>query len=262
MNRFPRTALFPLLLALVATGQAHAQDSDEQSSYTLTSNVAFTSNYVSRGFTQSWDQPALQGGIDYVHSSGFYAGTWASSISGTEFRGGNIEWDFYAGYAGKAGPLGYVLGLYQYTYPGTSSPSIGNHNYDYTEARVGVSHGIVSLDAYVTISGNYFGTFEDSSGKVVYYDFNVKPDLGHGYTLLVHAGAGRFSDHPEANWIDYKLGVTKTLPKGWTVSAAVTATHDKDDYWVGSNFSIDPSGDTYTRDLAKSAFIVTVGKTF
>lgn len=262
MNRLHRNALLPLLLALLAAGQAHAQDGDEQSSYSLTGNLALTSNYISRGFTQTWGQPALQGGIDYAHPSGFYAGTWASSISGTEFRGGNIEWDFYAGYGGSLGPLGYVLALSQYTYPGTSSPLIGNRKYNYTEVRVGVSHGIVSLDAYITVSDDYFGTFDDASGDAIYYDFNVKPDLGHGYSLLLHAGAGRFGNHPEANWVDYKLGLTKALPKEWSIGAAVTHAKDKHDYWTGSNFSIDASGNTYTRDLAKTAFVVTLGKTF
>ena len=38
----------------------------------LTANVAYTSNYLSRGLTQSNDHFSLQGGFDYAHESGFY----------------------------------------------------------------------------------------------------------------------------------------------------------------------------------------------
>ena len=49
--------------------------------HTITGNVGLYSQYIFRGLTQTDRDPALQGGFDYAHSSGFYAGTWASNIS-------------------------------------------------------------------------------------------------------------------------------------------------------------------------------------
>src|SRR5256885_16505330 len=49
--------------------------------HTITGNVGLFSQYIFRGLTQTNRDPALQGGFDYAHSSGFYAGTWASNIS-------------------------------------------------------------------------------------------------------------------------------------------------------------------------------------
>ena len=48
---------------------------------TFTANVALYSQYIFRGLTQTNRRPALQGGFDYAHSSGFYAGVWGSNIS-------------------------------------------------------------------------------------------------------------------------------------------------------------------------------------
>src|SRR4051794_36640047 len=71
--------------------------------HTITGNVGFFSQYIFRGLTQTNRDPALQGGFDYAHSSGFYLGTWASNISwlkdgGTYSGGGGIEGDFYRGF--------------------------------------------------------------------------------------------------------------------------------------------------------------------
>src|ERR1700694_2456994 len=49
--------------------------------WTFTGNVGLFSQYVFRGLTQTNEKPAVQGGFDLGHKSGFYAGTWASNIS-------------------------------------------------------------------------------------------------------------------------------------------------------------------------------------
>jgi len=38
----------------------------------ITANVALTTDYVWRGVSQNQEDPALQGGFDYAHDSGFY----------------------------------------------------------------------------------------------------------------------------------------------------------------------------------------------
>ena len=40
----------------------------------VTGNAAVVSDYNWRGISQTSQDPALQGGIDYSHESGFYAG--------------------------------------------------------------------------------------------------------------------------------------------------------------------------------------------
>ncbi|MBD3808147.1 MAG: hypothetical protein IE880_05460, partial [Epsilonproteobacteria bacterium] len=52
---------------------------EETFNFTYSANMAFTSNYVWRGLTQTDNSPAIQGGID-IGYKGFYAGVWGSNV--------------------------------------------------------------------------------------------------------------------------------------------------------------------------------------
>ena len=47
----------------------------------ITGNATVTNNYLWRGLTQTSNNAAVQGGIDYAHDSGFYIGTWVSNVN-------------------------------------------------------------------------------------------------------------------------------------------------------------------------------------
>ena len=49
--------------------------------FTFTGNVGLFSQYVFRGISQTNEKPAVQGGFDVSHKSGFYVGTWNSNVS-------------------------------------------------------------------------------------------------------------------------------------------------------------------------------------
>ncbi|MBT6674912.1 MAG: hypothetical protein HOB02_06780, partial [Proteobacteria bacterium] len=64
---------------LVASFNAAAEHHEDASSgHTFSANVLIATEYLYRGITQTNEDPTIQGGMDYAHSSGFYAGTWAS----------------------------------------------------------------------------------------------------------------------------------------------------------------------------------------
>ena len=101
-----------ILAALAAPGIALAEDAVPAPDYTISGNVGFTSDYVFNGISQNFRTPALQGGFDYVHTSGVYLGTWASSVSGNQYTNASLEWDVYGGYSGKVtDDFGYNAGL-------------------------------------------------------------------------------------------------------------------------------------------------------
>lgn len=227
----------------------------------ITGNIALTSNYVSRGFTQTWGRPALQGGFDYAHPSGLYVGTWLSSLSGREFRSGTVEWDLYAGYTSTLGPLGYTLGAAYYAYPGSSSPFIGGRRYDYAELKLGTSYGVFSANYYITMTKDWFGAVSNGRGSG-YLELNANPDLGGGYTLQLHVGAGDIKHNSEANWKDYKVGVMKTLDGGWSLAGALTKATDKNGYWTAPDYGASANGDVYVKPLGKTQFALTLAKTF
>ena len=72
----------------------------------LTGNAAITNNYIWRGVTQTNDQAAGQGGLDYSFGPGFYVGTWLSNVDFSGL-GDGTEVDLYAGWGGETGGFGY-----------------------------------------------------------------------------------------------------------------------------------------------------------
>ena len=67
---------------------------------TLSANIGVASNYIWRGTTQTQDDPAVSGGLDYALENGLYVGTWVSNVDfGTSKP--NYEWDIYGGYGGE-----------------------------------------------------------------------------------------------------------------------------------------------------------------
>ena len=106
---------------------------------TVSANVALTTDYRFRGVSLSGGDPAIQGGLDIGHSSGFYAGTWASSIDGGPAYG-ELELDVYAGYSAELSEgLTFDVGILYYIYP---TEDIGaNVNYWEPYASLGFTLG-------------------------------------------------------------------------------------------------------------------------
>jgi uncharacterized protein (TIGR02001 family) len=84
-------------LALLASATPSFAQDEAAGPLAITGSVALVSDYRFRGFSQSGENAAVQGGITATHSSGFYFGTWGSSIS----FAGNTEIDLFAGYSKK-----------------------------------------------------------------------------------------------------------------------------------------------------------------
>ena len=159
----------------------------------LTANAAITSNYIWRGITQTADQAAGQGGIDWGHDSGLYAGTWVSNVAfGDDNTDNGYEMDVYAGFAGEAGGLGYDIGVITYQYPITP-------NFNFTEAYVSGTMSIVTIGLAYTVdaaSGNDGGVFDSGDMYV-----NGSLDFAAGKSdVSVYAGSYMFEN-------DGKVGV-------------------------------------------------------
>src|SRR5690606_23263293 len=62
------------------TNAGAAGSAGPDSEFSLSANMALTTQYRFRGIMQSNNKPAVQGGFDVSHSSGLYLGNWNSSI--------------------------------------------------------------------------------------------------------------------------------------------------------------------------------------
>jgi len=116
MKRIISTAL--VVGALSATGMAQA----EEVGSSVSANVTLTSDYVWRGISQTQNNGAIQGGFDYAHESGLYAGVWGSNVDFD--NDASIELDYYVGYGfNVTEEVGVDVGITHYTYPDDSGLS-------------------------------------------------------------------------------------------------------------------------------------------
>ena len=156
---------------------------EEEAVHQVTANVAMTTDYLFRGLSQTDENPAIQGGIDYSYTPvGFYAGTWASNVAFAE----SSEFDFYAGLSGELGiGVSWDVGGLYYTYPGSSADPEENYFEVYT--NLGYSFSKVqlepSLSTGVFYSPDFFG--EDGAGIYVYGGLDLSLPYDIGLSLLV-----------------------------------------------------------------------------
>lgn len=234
-----RTSLLSLsmlaALPLLSTA-AQAEDSP------LSANVALVSDYQYRGISQTNENMALQGGFDYAHPSGFYAGTWGSNVSwlsdGNADVSNSLEVDVYGGYSTEFAGVGVDVGLLQYLYPG-NYPA-GFNSADTLEGYVGVSYGPVTLKVSHSFT-DLFGV-EDSDGSQ-YYDLSASHEIG-GFTIDAHFGRQKIENCDGCSYNDWKLGVGTSV-MGFDVGLSYVDT------------DIDSSV-----DIADSRVILSVGKSF
>jgi uncharacterized protein (TIGR02001 family) len=298
---FKKTAIAGLVAAALGSGLAPAQAAEPASDHTITGNVGLFSQYVFRGMKQTNGDPALQGGFDYSHSSGFYAGTWGSNISwlkenvsgpggqvGTYGGGGSLELDFYGGYKwGFAPDWTLDIGTLYYYYPGdintafatTATPSglIGTPKANTWEIYTGVSWNWLSAKFSYSLDDKTFGVL-DSSGTY-YIDLTAAyPVPDTKLTLIAHYGIQKFSGTDPRNAVlpgpaadndalfsyeDWKLGVTYGLPKDFTVGFYYTGTSGANKTGWGSYNDIGSNGaGVYPKDLSKSTGTIFITKTF
>ena len=221
---------------------AQEQPAEHQVSY----NAAITSDYRYRGLSQTRLDPALQGGVDYVHGpTGLYVGTWLSTIKWTKDLGGdgNIEWDIYGGKRGQLlDSVSYDLGGLYYYYPDNGLNPRANTFELY--GRLGFGPAYVKYSHATT---NLFGTAD--SKRSGYLDLGADLDAGNGFVVNLHVGRQRVENNSQYSYTDYKLGVTKDFGVA-TLSLA----------WIKANTDayLSPEG----KNLGKSAAVLTLSKTF
>jgi uncharacterized protein (TIGR02001 family) len=225
-----------LLSTLAASGAVLAQAKAPEPDYTLSYNVGVVTDYRYRGISQSRLKPALQGGADFAHSSGFYIGTWGSTIKWVKDGGGdaNVEIDLYGGYKFTAGPIGMDVGILRYFYPGSNLAV----NPDTTELYAAGTWGPATLK-YSHSTTNLFG-FSDSKGSG-YLDLSATFDLGNGWSVVPHIGHQKVRHNSPFSYTDYSVTVAKDLGNGLAASLAVIGT-DNDNYIAPNGKNLGKAG--------------------
>jgi uncharacterized protein (TIGR02001 family) len=271
MNLKSKTAL--AALTLIASSTVFAQAKPPEPDYTLAYNIGAVSDYRFRGVTQTNYGPAVQGGIDFAHKSGFYLGAWASNINWVkQVNGaskGDYELDLYGGYKGEIKPgLSYDVGVITYQYPGNDSGQASSQEGAglHSDASTYEFYGALTWDIftfkYSQSVGDFLGNLNSNGSR--YYDLSASFDLGNGYSLVPHIGhqtipnqsAGTKTGNA-ADYNDAALTLGKDFGNGFSASLAYVATDADSTFYANQGGSI---GDG--KGIAKSGAFIGVKYTF
>lgn len=229
-----QTSIRGLLAATVLAGSAliaspaFAQDeTDPPSDITITGNAAVVTDYRFRGLSLSAGDPAIQGGININHSSGLYAGIWASSLQqdGADVYG-SMELDLIAGFTKEVTPgLTLDAGLTYYVYPagdGNLLPSGASGDYFEPYASLTTAFGPATAKVGVAYAWKQEALDFNADG-VGDDNLYVYGELGIGVpntpvSLTAHLGYTDGAQSPK-----FLTGQTASYDGGFDYSLAATA---------------------------------------
>ena len=176
------------MTALIACGLASppaVMAADE-----IKANVGIVSDYVFRGISQTDNNPAVQGGVDY-HQSGLYAGAWATNVDipGSDAK---ARLDVYGGYKMRlSSGWNFDAGLIAYSF-------VRETRDNFWEIYAGAGLGPVSAKI-----------FHDPDNNNDYLQGAWNADIGSG--IKVSLGAGHWFLSHQNDYTDVMMGVSKNF---------------------------------------------------
>ncbi len=218
-------------------------------------NVGVASEYRYRGISQSRKDPAFSLGVDYTNNpTGFYAGTWASTIKWVKDDGGdgNVEWDIYGGKRGEiGGGFTYDVGGLYYYYPSNNLKSVSgvDKSADTFELYGQIGYG----PAYLKYSHALTDTFATGDSGSYYIDAGVNYPIDETLVLNLHYGHQSFNNNSAFSYNDWKIGLTKDFG---IVSGAIAVIGTDADH---ASYSGSAWGNTY---VGSTTAVVSLTKTF
>lgn len=177
---------------LATASAAHAE---------LTGTITAVSDYNWRGVTQTSQDPALQGSLDFSMENGFYVGAWASNVDFGDCCDESVEVDLYAGFSG-GDVVTWDVGFNYYWYPGAD-------DLDFPEVYAGIGYEWFEAKLW------YSSDFANYSEQAWYLEGNAAYELPANFGLEAHIGYSTGDGIEEAygqdNYFDWSVGVTYAL---------------------------------------------------
>ena len=215
------SAAMLLALGLGAT-PAYADETDPPSDFTFSGYVQGVTDYRFRGLSLSGGDFAVQGTINLNHSSGFYVGTWASSLEDSAVFG-STEVDIYGGWTGPlGGGITADVGVLYYAYP---NGHLGDAEYfePYASLTAAIGPATAKLGVAYAPSQDALGNddnvyvFTDLGAGIPNTPISVSAHLGHADgvqspDLLTGKGTG--------GGFDYSVGATYNITPKFSVGAS------------------------------------------
>lgn len=172
-----RLALCAATASFAMAGAASAQD--------VAFNLGVTSDYVFRGYSQTDEGPAIQGGVD-VSQGVIYGGLWASNVDFLDST--DAEIDAYVGVKPTAGAVTFDFAAIYYGY--VNAPSTADYDYWEFKAAASAPVGPATVGAAVYYSPAFFGDI----GDAVYYEVNGSFSPAEKWSVSGALGEQTFDD--------------------------------------------------------------------
>ncbi len=247
-----------LILAVAVMGAfagiANAQEAATATpEHTFTGNLTVATDYRFRGISQTFNDPTVQGGFDYAHSSGFYVGNWNSNVSSNSFTDGSIEMDLYAGYKFAITPdFTADVGALYYYYPGAMNTT-NNEKYNTTELYVAGTYKWFTAKYSSTVTDYFSVTDTKGSG---YLELNANFEVAEKTTLGLHVGHQKIKNNGSYDYTDYKVSLARDFGFA-TIGLAVVGTNADDGLYTFSN-----SAGTKSQNLGDTTAVLSISKAF
>lgn len=231
-NKITKTLLASALLATSSIALAG-----------VSSTVNLTSDYTFNGVSQTNDNPALQVSLDYGNDSGFYVGSWASTVDFGSGEDTNVEWDFYVGqFLQLTESVSLDFGLAYYTYHGDSASDTYYYPEAYSKFGYGSSLGNSELNFWYT--NDYFGGGANHYIVMAAHTFAV----AEGHDIRVSFDRSTSTDLNKWSWGG---------KKGYN--------HYRVEYmtsYSGFDFNVAAENTTLDWDIADERIVLSVSRTF
>jgi uncharacterized protein (TIGR02001 family) len=247
----------------------------------LAGNVTLVGDYRFRGLSQTYTQPAIQGGVEYARASGPYVGTWGSNVSGNQFlNGGSLELDLYGGYRWTFGNRGLDLGAQYYWYPRARYNIDPGDRYNTVEVYVGAryqqftakySHAVTELfgmksstiGGYCGLNVNGTAATSDCLGTGAskgsgYLDLGATFDVTAGVNLALHYGYQVVRHYRQLSYSDYKIGLSRQFG-GVMLGAAAVGTDAERRFY---RYAPTTAGSAETEDVGKLGIVLSASRAF
>lgn len=233
--RFKNARMFVCICCVSYTASPSAQAADPPDADPFTGYVAFMSNYVGRGFSESLGNLSVQGELDYYSPEGVYTSLQGSSINFIDqFNPGDnvgLELDGTVGYRRDFGQ-GWLwkAGVVRFQFPGHYVPQSPPTDENNTTEVFGYI-GWEGISAKLSYAVTHSFAAPDSRGTL-YAVLSIERPLSDAWNFGGHIGRkqARGSDpvtgkaNSRSDYTDYYLSLTYlfrsdlnlTLAETWT----------------------------------------------
>lgn len=248
-NNFLSSISSLILMSLILGSVSCMAAESSQSDTAVSGAVTLVSDYIWRGQSQTWGEPALQLGIEASHVAGAYAGFWASNDSDQWVPGAHLETDWYAGFRSKfpgaLAEVGYDLNVNYAYFPGANFDKTGfnlpSAPIDTVEVYAAANYRWLSIKAGQVLT-KFYGWDETNSGpggfpgdpdagvtgstKGSYFvEANLSQNIAEGWNLNGQIGNQFIKNSTGLDWRYYKIGLTRTMD-AWAIAMAWSASSE------------------------------------